>query len=84
MSSLLPLLLHWFTVFIAAVGIPLPISLVLLVLGAFAGYGDFHMEYLKKILLILQVIQTTPRKRSLRRCKNELSPLIPDSRQNLV
>jgi len=56
MSSLLPLLLHrlheygypmlWFTVFIAAVGIPLPISLVLLAVGAFAGYGDFHIVLL--------------------------------------
>jgi membrane-associated protein len=56
MSSLLPLLLHWLheygypmlwlTVFIAAVGIPLPISLVLLGVGAFAGYGDFHMVLL--------------------------------------
>jgi membrane-associated protein len=56
MSSLLLLLLHWsheygypmlwFTVFIAAVGIPLPISLVLLAVGAFAGYGDFHMVLL--------------------------------------
>jgi membrane-associated protein len=36
----------WFTVFVAAVGIPLPISLVLLGLGAFAGYGDFHMVLL--------------------------------------
>jgi membrane-associated protein len=56
MSSLLPLLLHWLheygypmlwlTVFIAAVGIPLPISLVLLAVGAFAGYGDFHIVLL--------------------------------------
>jgi membrane-associated protein len=56
MSSLLPLLLHlsheygypmlWLTVFIAAVGIPLPISLVLLEVGALAGYGDFHMVLL--------------------------------------
>jgi membrane-associated protein len=56
MSSLLPLLLHWLheygypmlwlTVFIAAVGIPLPISLVLLAVGAFAGYGDFNIVLL--------------------------------------
>jgi membrane-associated protein len=56
MSSLLPLLLHWLheyrypmlwlTVFIAAVGIPLPISLVLLAVGAFAGYGDFNLALL--------------------------------------
>jgi membrane-associated protein len=56
MSSLLPLLLHWLheygypmlwlTVFIAAVGIPLPINLVLLAVGAFAGYGDFNIVLL--------------------------------------
>jgi membrane-associated protein len=56
MSSLFPLLLHWLheygypmlwlTVFIAAVGIPLPISLVLLAVGAFAGYGDFNIMLL--------------------------------------
>jgi membrane-associated protein len=56
MSSLLPLLLHWLygygypmlwlTVFIAAVGVPLPIGLVLLALGAFAGYGDFNLALL--------------------------------------
>ena len=56
MSSLLPLLLHglheygypmlWLTVFIAAVGIPLPISLVLLAVGALAGYGDFNIVLL--------------------------------------
>jgi membrane protein DedA with SNARE-associated domain len=56
MSSLLPLLLHWLheyrypmlwlTVLIAAVGIPLPISQVLLAVGAFAGYGDFNLALL--------------------------------------
>jgi membrane-associated protein len=56
MNSLLPLLLHWLheygypmlwlTVFIAAVGIPLPVGLVLLAVGAFAGYGDFHIVLL--------------------------------------
>jgi membrane-associated protein len=56
MSSILPLLLHWLheygypvlwlTVFIAAVGIPLPTSLVLLAVGAFAGYGDFNIVLL--------------------------------------
>ncbi len=50
MISLLPLLLHrlheygypvlWLSVFIAAVGVPLPIGLLLLAVGAFAGYGD--------------------------------------------
>jgi membrane protein DedA with SNARE-associated domain len=33
----------WLTVFIAAVGIPLPIGLVLLAVGVFAGYGDFNL-----------------------------------------
>ena len=56
MSSLLPLLLHWLheygypvlwlIVFIAAFGVPLPISLVLLAVGAFAGYGDFNIALL--------------------------------------
>ncbi len=56
MSSLLPLLLHWLheygypmlwlTVFIAAVGVPLPISLVLLAAGAFAVRGDFNIALL--------------------------------------
>jgi membrane-associated protein len=53
MSSLLPLLLHWLheygypmlwlTVFIAAVGVPLPVGLVLLAAGAFAAHGDFNI-----------------------------------------
>jgi membrane-associated protein len=56
MISLLPLLLHWLheygysvlwlTVFIAAVGVPLPIGLLLLAVGAFAGYGDFNIALL--------------------------------------
>src|SRR6266571_5377624 len=56
MSSLLPLLLHrvheygypmlWLTVFIAAVGIPLPTSLLLLAAGAFAVRGDFNLALL--------------------------------------
>lgn len=56
MSILLLLLLHWlkmygypalwFTVFIAAVGTPLPISLVLLAVGAFAAHGDFNIALL--------------------------------------
>ena len=50
MNSLLPFLLHWLqaygypalwlTVFIAAVGVPLPIGLVLLATGAFAEHND--------------------------------------------
>jgi len=56
MISLLPLLLHrlheygypvlWLSVFIAAVGVPLPIGLLLLAVGAFAGYGDFNIVLL--------------------------------------
>lgn len=56
MISLLPLLLHrlheygypvlWLSVFIAAVGVPLPIGLLLLAVGAFAGYGDFNIALL--------------------------------------
>ena len=63
MSSLLPLLLHWLheygyaalwlTVFIAAVGVPLPISLVLLAAGAFAVRGDFNIALLIGITLYL-------------------------------
>ncbi len=56
MSSLLLLLLHWLhgygypvlwlIVFIAAVGLPLPTSLVLLAAGAFAAHGDFNIALL--------------------------------------
>ncbi len=38
----------WVSIFIAAIGIPLPIALVLLAAGAFAALGDFNI-----ILLIL-------------------------------
>jgi membrane-associated protein len=48
MSSLHPLLLHvlWFTVFISAIGLPLPTSLVLLTAGAIAARGDFNIVLL--------------------------------------
>ena len=56
MSSLFLLLLHWLheygypmlwlTVFIGAVGFPLPISLVLLAVGAIAARGDFNIVLL--------------------------------------
>jgi len=56
MSSLLPLLLHglheydypvlWLNVFIAAIGLLLPTSLVLLAAGAFASRGDFNIALL--------------------------------------
>ncbi len=61
MSSLLPLLLHWLhvygylalwlTVFISAVGFPLPISLLLLAAGAFAAHGNFNIALLIGITL---------------------------------
>src|SRR5437667_6792481 len=56
MSSLHPLLLHllheygypvlWLTVFISAIGLPLPTSLVLLAAGAIAARGDFNIVLL--------------------------------------
>jgi membrane-associated protein len=62
MISLLPLLLHWLheygypalwlTVFVAAVGVPLPIGLLLLAVGAFAGYGDFNIVLLIGIIIV--------------------------------
>jgi membrane-associated protein len=65
MSSLLPLLLHWLheygyaalwlTVFIAAVGVPLPISLVLLAAGAFAVRGDFNIA----LLIVITITAST-------------------------
>jgi membrane-associated protein len=64
MSSLLPLLLHrlheygypmlWLSVFIAAVGVPLPIGLLLLAVGALAGYGNFNI-----VLLIVITIDAS-------------------------
>jgi len=36
----------WITVFVAAVGIPIPITLVLLAAGAFAALGDFNIALL--------------------------------------
>ena len=56
MNALLPFLLNWLhaygypalwlTVFIAAVGVPLPIGLVLLATGAFAGHDDSNLVLL--------------------------------------
>ena len=61
MSSLHPLLLHWLheygypvlwlTVFIAAIGLPPPTSLVLLAAGAFAARGDFNIALLIGIII---------------------------------
>jgi len=36
----------WITVFVAAVGIPIPITLLLLAAGAFAALGDFNLALL--------------------------------------
>jgi membrane protein DedA with SNARE-associated domain len=62
MSSLLLLLLHWLheygypvlwlTVFIGAVGFPLPINLALLAVGAIAARGDFNIVLLIGITII--------------------------------
>ena len=56
MSSLLSLLLTflqnygylalWITVYVAAVGIPIPVTLLLLAAGAFAALGDFNIVVL--------------------------------------
>ena len=56
MSNLLSLLLTflqnygyvalWITIFVAAVGIPIPITLLLLAAGAFAALGDFNLALL--------------------------------------
>src|SRR5437870_9988918 len=56
MSNLLSLLLTflqnygylalWIAVYIAAVGIPIPITLLLLAAGAFAALGDFNLVVL--------------------------------------
>jgi membrane-associated protein len=61
MSSLLSLLLHelykygypilWLIIFMAAVGLPLPTSLVLLAAGAFAAHGDFNIALLMGITI---------------------------------
>ena len=56
MSSLFPYLLNWLqdfgypalwvVVFVAAIGVPLPVSLILLAAGAFASLGDFNIGLL--------------------------------------
>lgn len=45
----------WVSIFIAAVGIPLPISLVLLAAGAFAALGDFNIVLLALISISASV-----------------------------
>jgi membrane-associated protein len=62
MSSLLSILLHelhqygypvlWLIIFMAAVGLPLPASLVLLAAGAFAAHGYFNIALLIGITII--------------------------------
>ncbi|GCE10271.1 DedA family protein [Tengunoibacter tsumagoiensis] len=61
MNILLPWLLNWLqlygypalwmTIFVAAIGLPLPISLVLLAAGAFSALGDFNFPLLIVIAL---------------------------------
>ncbi len=61
MSALLPMLVSWLqeygypvlwlSVFVAAVGVPLPTTLVLLATGAFAALGDFSI-----VLLVLVTV----------------------------
>jgi membrane-associated protein len=59
MNNLVPLLINWLQqygypalwggVFIASIGLPLPISLVFLAAGAFAALGDFNLIFLALI-----------------------------------
>jgi membrane-associated protein len=65
MSAFLPLLVSWIqqfgypalwlSIFVAAIGIPLPISFVLLAAGAFAALGDFNVFLLGGIALTAAV-----------------------------
>jgi membrane-associated protein len=65
MNAMLPLLVSWMqqygypalwlSIFVAAVGIPLPISFVLLAAGAFAALGDFNIFLLGAIALTAAV-----------------------------
>src|ERR1700686_2922213 len=45
----------WVSIFIAAVGLPLPIALVLLAAGAFAALGDFNIVLLTLISISASV-----------------------------
>ena len=45
----------WVSIFIAAVGLPLPVSLVLLAAGAFAALGDFNIILLTLISISASV-----------------------------
>lgn len=65
MNAMLPLLISWMQqygypalwlcIFVAAMGIPLPISFVLLAAGAFAALGDFNVFLLGGIALTAAV-----------------------------
>lgn len=65
MNAVLPLLVSWIqqfgypalwlSIFVAAIGIPLPISFVLLAAGAFAALGDFNVFLLGGIALTAAV-----------------------------
>ncbi len=65
MNTFLPLLISWLqlygypalvlSIFIASVGVPLPISFVLLAAGAFAALGDFNVG----VLLLIAVTAAT-------------------------
>ena len=46
----------WVSIFIAAVGLPLPVSLVLLAAGAFAALGDFNIIALALISISASVV----------------------------
>jgi membrane-associated protein len=62
LNTLLPLLVSWLqqygylalglSIFVAAIGLPVPVSLMLLAAGAFAGLGDFNIVLLGLIALI--------------------------------
>jgi len=43
--------IRWLVIFMAAVGLPLPTSLVLLAAGAFAAHGDFNIALLMGITI---------------------------------
>ncbi len=65
MSALLPYLITWMqqygypalwlTIFVAAIGVPLPISFMLLAAGAFAALGDFNVFLVGAIALTASV-----------------------------
>ncbi|HLL80754.1 MAG TPA: hypothetical protein VKT25_14700, partial [Ktedonobacteraceae bacterium] len=49
----------WVSIFIAAVGVPLPVALVLLAAGAFAGLGDFNVFLLALVSITASVAGDT-------------------------